>query len=782
MKKITQTASHWGVFNVEADRGEILRTIPFSKDARPASYVGSLPETVQHELRIDRPHVRESYLRHREKAPRNRGGEAFVPVSWEVALDLIENELRRVKDRYGNEAIYGGSYGWASAGRFHHSPSVLKRFLGLFGGYVDKAGNHSFGAARHIMPYVIGDGDIPSQAVPWSEMIEHTRLVVMFGGSALKNTQIDSGGTVVHDVEARFAQAKARNICFVNISPSRDDAAASLGAEWLPIRPNTDTAFMLGLAHTLVAGGLHDREFLARYCVGFEHFESYLLGRTDGVPKDASWAAALTGISASVIAKLARRMAETRTLINTSWSVQRADHGEQPVWMTVTLAAILGQIGLQGGGFSLGLGATSSIGMSCLPDIPRPTLPLGPNPIRAHVPVGRVAHMLLNPGAELQYNGKVLKLPDIKLIYSVGGNPFHHNANLNRFLEAWQRPETIIVHEPWWTPPARFADIVLPATTTMERNDILASERNSFYIAMHKVIEPVGQSRNDFDVFAELSARLGFHDSYTCGRNEMGWLRHMYEGARKIAQERGYSPPPFDTFWADGSYEFPSLQRDETFLGAFRSDPEMNRLATQSGKIEITSALIDSFNYEDCPAHATWIEPAEWLGSDNAGRYPIHLLSHQPTARLHSQLDMSSVSQASKLNGREPISLSHEDAKDRDLAEGDLVRVYNDRGAFIAAVKIVESLRPGVAQMATGAWYDPSEPGKVGSLEKHGNPNVVTDDRGTSQLAQGSVAQTVLVEIEKCLVAPAVTAFDPPRITELALRDFQIESSKTHRN
>ncbi|UZE50693.1 molybdopterin-dependent oxidoreductase [Rhodopseudomonas sp. P2A-2r] len=766
MKKMTQTASHWGVFNVETANGEILGTTPFSRDPRPASYVGSLPETVRHELRIERPHVRESYLRHREKAPRNRGGEAFVPVSWEVALDLIEDELRRVKDRYGNEAIYGGSYGWASAGRLHHSPSVLKRFLGLHGGYVDKAGNHSFGAAAHIMPYVIGDRDVPSQSVPFSEMIEHTKLFIMFGGTALKNSQIDAGGTVLHTVDACFAAAKARGIRFVNISPSRDDAAASLGAEWLPIRPNTDTAFMLGLAHTIVAEDRHDRAFLARYCVGFERFENYLLGRTDGVPKDASWAAALTGISASTIADLARRMAETRTLINTSWSVQRADHGEQPVWMTVTLAAILGKIGLPGGGFSLGLGATNSIGMTCL-DIPRPKLPLGPNPIRTHVPVGRVAEMLLNPGTELQYNGKALKLPDIKLIYSVGGNPFHHNANLNRFVEAWQRPDTIIVHEPWWTPPARFADIVLPATTTMERNDILATERTSFYIAMHKVIEPVGQSRNDFDVFAELSARLGFHDAYTCGRNEMGWLRHMYEEARKIAQERGYSPPPFDTFWAEGSYEFPSLQQDETFLGAFRSDPETNRLDTQSGKIELTSALIESFNYDDCPAHATWIEPAEWLGSGKADKYPIHLLSHQPSVRLHSQLDMSPVSRASKLNGREPISLSYEDASARGLTEGDLVRVYNDRGAFIAAVKIVDSLRPGVAQMATGAWYDPSEPGKVGSLEKHGNPNVVTDDRGTSQLAQGSIAQTVLVEIEKCMVAPPVTAFDLPTITEL---------------
>jgi biotin/methionine sulfoxide reductase len=221
MKKMTQTASHWGVFNVETANGEILGTTLFSRDTRPASYVGSLPETVRHELRIERLHVRESYLRHREKAPRNRGSEAFVPVSWEVALDLIEDELRRVKDRYGNEAIYGGSYGWASAGRLHHSPSVLKRFLGLRGGYVDKAGNHSFGAARHIMPYVIGDGDIPSQSVPFAEMIEHTKLFIMFGGTALKNTQIDSGGTVLHTVEACFAAAKARGIRFVNISPSR---------------------------------------------------------------------------------------------------------------------------------------------------------------------------------------------------------------------------------------------------------------------------------------------------------------------------------------------------------------------------------------------------------------------------------------------------------------------------------------------------------------------------------------------------------------------------------
>lgn len=766
MRKVTQTASHWGVYSVETADGEVVGTKPFGQDARPASYVSALPQTVQHRLRIDRPYVRESYLRHRERAPRNRGGEAFVPVSWGTALDLIENELRRVKDRFGNEAIYGGSYGWASAGRFHHSPSVLKRFLGLHGGYVDKLGNHSFGAAMHIMPYVIGDGDVPLHAVPWSEMIEHTKLVVMFGGSALKNTQIDSGGTVLHDAETWFARARARDVCFATISPSRDDGPSASGSEWIAIRPNTDTALMLGLAHTLAAEGLHDRAFLDRYCSGYQRFESYLLGKTDGMPKDAAWAAKITGVAANTIVELARRMAQTRTLITTSWSVQRADHGEQPIWMTVTLAAMLGQIGLPGGGFSLGLSATSGIAMSCPRDIPRPTLPLGPNPIKIHVPVGRVAEMLLNPGTDLPYNGKTIRLPDIRLIYSVGGNPFHHNTNLNRFLEAWQKPDTVIVHEPWWSPPARFADIVLPATTTMERNDIQASELSRFYIAMHKVIEPVGQSRNDFDVFAELSDRFGFHDAYTAGRNEMGWLRHMYDGARTIAMQRGYAPPPFDQFWEDDYYEFPAPERDETFLGTFRDDPERNPLKTTSGKIEITSSVIDGFGYDDCPAHPSWLEPAEWLGGEKAQQFPIHLLSNQPSARLHSQMDLSAISQGAKLNRHEPITLSRADASARNLVEGDLVRVFNDRGAFIASVRLGDNLRPHVAQIATGAWYDPAEPGMVGSLEKHGNPNVVTMDKGSSRLAQSPVAQTVLVEIEKCENAPEVTAYAMPTIKE----------------
>ncbi len=761
--KPTQTASHWGVYSVGTAAGGELSATPFAGDPTPTRLMHGLPDMVRSPLRIDRPHVRAGYLRRRGASRAGRGSEPFVPVSWETALELVASELARVKESYGNEAIYGGSYGWASAGRLHHSPSVLKRFLGLHGGYTDKRGNHSFGAALGILPYVLGHGNVTSMVVPWSSIIRHTELIVMFGGAHIKNMQVGSGGTVVHDDAGSIERAAAARMSVCNISPARGNVADALNAEWLPIRPNTDTALMLGLAHSLVEDGLHDRAFLARYCAGYEIFERYLTGADDGSPKDARWAAAITGVAQETIRSLARRMARQRTLITTTWSVQRADHGEQPVWMTVTLAAMLGQIGLPGGGFSLGFGAVSGIASPPPAGIPRPTLPLGPNAVRTFVPVGRVADMLLHPNSEIDYDGERIRLPDTKLVYSVGGNPFHHNLNLNRFLAAWQRPETVIVHEPWWNPPAKYADIVLPATTTMERNDILSADLARHYIAMYQVIPPVAQSRNDFDIFADLAARLGFAQAYTEGRDEMGWLRHMYDGARTIALERGFSPPDFDAFWAAGRYEFPLNAHEERLvMGEFRADPQAHPLATPSGKIQLFSPVVASYGYDDCPGHAAWLEPAEWLGGAGARTFPVHLLSNQPVSRLHSQLDAGTISRESKVAGREPLTLNPDDAAARGIRHGDAVRVFNERGAFIATAVISADLMPCVAQIATGAWYDPEFPGWPGSLEKHGNPNVVTLDKGTSRLAQAPVAQTVLVEIERCAEPPAVTAFDLP--------------------
>ena len=200
--------------------------------------------------------------------------------------------------------------------------------------------------------------------------------------------------------------------------------------------------------------------------MGFEKFRPYLIGERDGQPKDAAWAEKITGIAADRIVALAREMAANRTMISIGWSLQRAHHGEQPFWALVTLAAMLGQIGLPGGGFGCGYGPSNTDGQRRVRSIPARPLPQGANPVREFIPVARFADMLLHPGERFAYNGAEHTYPDIRLVYWAGGNPFHHHQDLNRLRLAWRKPETVIFHEQFWTPAAKMADIVLPATTT----------------------------------------------------------------------------------------------------------------------------------------------------------------------------------------------------------------------------------------------------------------------------------------------------------------------------
>ncbi|MCG8544900.1 MAG: molybdopterin-dependent oxidoreductase, partial [Alphaproteobacteria bacterium] len=541
-----------------------------------------------------------------------------------------------------------------------------------------------------------------------------------------------------------------------------------LDAEWIQPRPNTDVALMLGIAHTLVEEELHDQAYLARYCVGFDKFRPYLLGEPDGQPKSADWAAPICALDAEAIRDLARRMAKGRTMISTAYALQRAEHGEQTYWMTATLAAMLGQIGLPGGGCGFGYGSMHGYG-NPVDRFAVPSMVTGENPARSFIPVARISDMLLNPGAPYQFNGMDRTYPDIRLIYWCGGNPFHHHQDLNRLVRAWQRPETVIVNEIWWTATARYADIVLPATTTLERNDIGASSRDRFVMAMQQAVEPVGDSRNDFDIFSGLAERLGFREQFTEGRDETEWLRHLYNVSRQQAAKKRIELPDFDAFWEQGYVETPEPSKHFVLFEDFYADPAANPLGTKSGKIEIYSETIAGYGYDDCPGHPVWLEPEEWLGGERAEQFPLHMISNQPMSRLHAQMDHGKVSVESKVADREPVALNPGDADARGIKDGDIVRVFNDRGALLAGAVLSDDVRPGVIRLSTGAWYDPAEPGRPGSLEKHGNPNVLTPDRGTSRLAQGPIAHSALVEVERYDEdAPPVTAFVAPDVAKSA--------------
>lgn len=754
------TSTQWGAFRVTSDGKTISQVEPLAHDPDPSPIARSLPAVTR--SRVQRPAVRRGWL---ERGPGGggRGSQPFVEVDWDTVLDMVASELDRVRMTFGNEAIYGGSYGWSSAGRFHHAQSQIHRFLATIGGYTRSVNSYSLAAAEVIVPHVVGHSwnDIQDMHTSWPIIAESTDLFVAFGGVPWKNSQIQYGGQGTHTLRGWMRAAAERGCSFVNIGPLRDDLLEELGAEWIPLRPNTDVALMLALMRRLVVQGQADFDFLARYCHGWEVLDAYLAGGSDGVEKTARWAAEITGVEAATIDRLADRLGGGRTMINSAWALQRAHHGEQAYWATIALAATIGQIGLPGGGFGLGYGATGAIGKGTpIQELPRLGSP--PNPIDRFIPVARIADCLLSPGERFTYDGGVYHYPDLRLIYWSGGNPFHHHQDLRRLEKAWQRPETVIVHEPYWTATARRADIVLPVTTALERQDIGGAPIDDHLVAMQPVIDRVGEARDDYDVFSALAYRLGAGSRFTLGKSADQWVRELYE---RFAEYRP-DAPSYEEFVAAGYLQKVPAPGDRShlrvLLSEFRNDPVGSPLPTPSGRIELHSKVIASFGLEDCPSHPTWLEPRERLGGNQP--WPLHLVSNQPRTRLHSQLDHGETSTDSKVSGREPIRIHPFDAARRGISDGDLVRVWNGRGSCLAGAIIDDAVMPGVVQLSTGAWWTPTDEFDCA----HGNPNVLTTDAGSSGLAQGSTAHTCLVDVERFDGSlPEVDPFVPPSIVDL---------------
>lgn len=764
------TATHWGMIRAVVQSGRLLRVEPFEGDPHPTKMLTAFHSRIYAADRVSHPAVRKGFL---DKSTRGdtarRGADTFVRVSWDQALDLVADELRRVKRQYGNSAFFPGSADWQSAGILHSASALTRRMLALHGGFTDCSGDPSIAAAMVIIPHVLGDLEVYGQQTAWPSILENSKTVVFWGCCPIKNDQI---GTHPSDHYAYGALASLREksiqkkINVVSIDPRITDTAQYTHATWVSPRPNTDTALMLALMHVLYTEKLHDEKFLSKYCFGFDLFLPYLLGQDGSPPKTPEWAAKITGVPATEIQSLARTLASGRTILIAGYSIQRADHGEQPYWALITLAAMLGHIGLPGGGLGFSYhydngGSLTSKGPGIV------GIPAGENPVETVLPFERVTAMLLNPGQKFNYNGRAMTYPDVKMIYWAGGNPITHLWHTAKVIEAWRRPETIVVADPFWTPTARFADIVLPATTTFERNDleVCGAYSQKFLVGMHKAIDPVGEARNDYEIMQSLASRLGFEEKFTENKSEMDWLRSFYEQAQRSAKTTSkISIPDFEAFWNGKGYiEFPVSEGAENYVAHqdFRKDPQQNPLGTPSGKIEIYSKSIAGFKYADCPPHATWIEPAEWLGSSQAAKFPLHVVSPHPQFRLHSQLDNTLLRKAYEVHEREPIWISTADAKQRGIISGDVVRIFNERGSVLAGAVVTDRITMGVIMLQEGAWYDPDKPGDPHAMCKHGLINVLTLDKGTSDLAQGNISNTCLVNVEKYReTVPEITAFE----------------------
>lgn len=631
------------------------------------------------------------------------------------------------------------------------------RFLNLIGGASVTVGDFSGGAGQIIMPHVLGDMEVYSRQTSWWQVLKNTETFVLIGTDPHKNGRAE-GGTTDHSMFPRWEIIKEADVDFISINPQRTTTDTWLDARWVQIVPNTDTALFIAMSHFVYRNELHDQNFLETHTVGHEKFIDYLMGKSDGVVKSAEWAAEITGIPHWRIEWLARLCATTRTQFAGSWAIQRAQHGEMPYWAITAFAAMTGQIGLPGGG--VGFSWHWGQGGALFAQARAPGgVPQGRNRVRGICPASRLNEMLQNPGKKFTRNGGTFGFPDVHMIYNSGNNFASHQQDTNELLSALTKVRTIVCQDPWWTASAQFADIILPATSTVERNEISSGgtySKDKVY-AMRQIIEPLGESLDDFEIFRRLAEIFDVEAQYTNNMDRMEIIEDSYY--KSTASDH----MDFDEFWETGVARVPTPQEEFEWVrhGAFREDPEANPLATPSGKVELFSQTIADMNLADCPPMPTWLEPDEYLG--NGDPDDLHVVSPHPYNRIHSQFAQSNLRHELNIEDREFLLINEKDALERGISDGDLVELYNDRGAVIVGARVSGDIMRGVVSLYEGAWLSFDSKGRCNS----GAINVLTSSRRSSGLSQATTANTCLAKLRPATdVDGPNMAYDGPKIAK----------------
>lgn len=674
-----------------------------------------------------------------------RGEGRFEPIGWDEALSGFADQLVRVRDTYGHGALFV-PYGTGGYSQLTGSQTA-RRLLNCFGGHLGHYNSYSWGATNIATPATVGTTRCGNERQDWL----NARLIIMWGWNPAEARDGTNSDYFVH-------QARRRGARVVCVDPRHTPSAASLADQWIPIRPGTDAAMMTAMAHVIVSEDLHDEDFVRRCCSGFdpaqmpteaageESYREYLLGERDGVPRTPQWAEAITGVPADVITELAREYAiGGPAVLYQGYAMQRRAYGEQVVRAGMALAAIAGHVGVSGGWAS---------GLSSQPT-PGPywsRFPEGENPHGLSIPCFLWTEAVLR-GREMGRDHGVLGLDergletldsDIKLIWSVASNVLAgQHANLNwtsQILRDHERLEFIVVQDNFLTPTARFADLVLPACTQFEAWGLADGWKyGQELILMPQVVDPLGQSKSDYRIAADLAAKLGIAEAYTEGRDEKGWCRWIVDRYR---EEWFPDLPTLDEMLAQnlGAYTAP-VSEPIVAMREFREDPDAHPLATPSGKLELFSLDMHRFGQPDvAPALPKYVQEWESPFGEEARRHPLQCIANHTLARVHSTHENNDW-----LREAHPhrLWINELDAAQRGLADGDLVRVYNDRGETRVRCAVTRRILPGVVNLPQGTWWTPDEDG----VDQRGSINVLTSERWTPY-AFGAALQTVMVQVE----------------------------------
>ena len=660
-------------------------------------------------------------LKYPLKRTGSRGEGKFERITWDEALDTVAGELKRIKKDYGSESIFYVPYS-GNTGTFLHSQLAVNRLLTMFGGFTPVWGSASFWGnlfASNITYGTLTTGHTRDDLL-------NSRFIIMWGWNPAESIQ--STNTSYY-----LAKAKEAGIPIVSIDPRFTDSAAAFAREWIPIRPGTDTAMLIAMAHVIISTNLQDQHFLDTYTIGFDQFKAYVMGTEDGTPKTPGWAEEITGVPAATIEGLARDYATTKpSALLTLGAPGRSAFGEQFHRAASTLSAITGNIGINGGdpaGFGLppvGLQPLSSAGL--LKDAFPGNMPEGMSPKKG-IHITKAWDAILKGKAGGYDN-------DFKMVYITNGNPVNQFLNTNKAVEALKKIEFLVVHEQFMTATARFADILLPVNTQLERNDIIRPwHSGNYYIFLNKVIDSLYESKSDLEICTELAKKLDINGY--CKKTEDEWLRELWKEAEGLTHTKPLVD--YDTLKKKGVHK---IEMEEPAI-AFKeqiADPQSNPFPTPSGKIEIFSQQLADMNNPQLPPIPQYIETWESIKDPLAEKYPLQFISTHFKRRIHSNMDNIAC-----LKECEPqvIWINSSDARSRNIVQGDRVRVFNQRGEVIIGVKVTERIMPGIVSLDEGAWYSPDEKG----VDRGGCCNVLLKDEHSP--AGAFCSNTCLVQVQK---------------------------------
>lgn len=682
----------------------------------------------------------EERLRYPMKRTGKRGEGKFERISWTEAVDTIASEWIRIRDTYGVGSRYVNYATGISA--LNRGNSLAKRLLNLDGGFLDYYNSYSTACIRQATSILYGTNKSGHNPEDWL----NSNLIILWGHNP-EETKFDSQTMPI------LIKAKKKGIPIIVIDPRKNDTVIRFQAEWIPIRPATDSALADAMAWVIMEEHLQDQAFLDRCCIGFdkEHmpqgvdpsecYLSYLHGEKDGIEKTPEWAEQITGVPADTIRSLARRYALAKpAVLMQGYGPQRNASGEQSTRGGILLACMTGNIGISGGWAS---------GIADWEEHKNPSWPKVENRYNRQIPVYLWTDAVLHGHDMNQLDGvqwidgskePVSLNSDIKMILNLAGNCLiNQHGDINRTAQILQdesKCEFIVCSDLFMTSSAKFADILLPGISMFECENITMPWMYTHFLGFNnQVIEPLYEGRFEYDWLAEVAERLGLKEAFTCGRTSSEWLEYLYNDLRKTETEL----PDYSTFKEQALFRYSPKPIHPAFEAECR-DPKLHPFPTKSGKIEIFSETIYRTEFKEfVPAIPRYVLPMEGPQDPLAKTYPLQLIGWHTKRRCHSIHDNNLAMH--KLDPQ-TLWMNPEDAAVRSLKEGDLIEVFNDRGRIRMPLHVTDRIMKGVTAISQGAWYRPDADG----TDTAGSINVLTSLHPTPY-AHGNAQHTNLVEV-----------------------------------